>query len=482
MLAVLAATPLALVSCGSDDPSGPDTLQITTTEVADALVGEPYSEGVAASGGDGDYSWQIVSGTLPTGLQAVVEDLPENDLLITGVPEGTGSSTFTVEVRDGRGRTDTQQLTLRVRPAPGAGVIRTHVIPPALAGFVYQPVLRTTDTVPDYTWSVVEGSLPAGVTLGEDGQFQGTPQSTDTVTFTVQAASAENAGRQTYTLRVVADRPGRFNITPFSVVQVPPGLDDNVAEAIRRWEEAIVGDLSVAMTQIGLFDPADCGGFGQLVEGAPVDDILIMVNIDSIDGRGDILAQAGPCSIRNNGLPVTGLLTLDEVDLEAFLSEETVTDITQHEMGHVLGIGSLWQFLDLVEGTGGPDPRYTGTEAVAAYHAAGGEDPTIPVEAEGGAGTRDSHWRESVFGGELMTGFSSPDGVDMFLSRMSIASLADLGFSVNLDAADSGTLLPAAIAAEDHSGARAGRDIVGVGPIRVTPDNPDLRPDSGGTP
>ena len=52
----------------------------------------------------------------------------------------------------------------------------------------------------------------------------------------------------------------------------------------------------------------------------------------------------------------------------------------------------------------------------------------------GGPGTRDSHWREAVFGNELMTGFIN-QGVNP-VSRLTIASLADLGYQVNLEAAD----------------------------------------------
>ena len=63
----------------------------------------------------------------------------------------------------------------------------------------------------------------------------------------------------------------------------------------------------------------------------------------------------------------------------------------------------------------------------------GGHQP-VPVANTGGPGTRCGHWREAVFGNELMTGFldtgSNP------ISRLTIASLADLGYEVNLEAAD----------------------------------------------
>jgi hypothetical protein len=62
------------------------------------------------------------------------------------------------------------------------------------------------------------------------------------------------------------------------------------------------------------------------------------------------------------------------------------------------------------------------------------------VENTGGAGTRDGHWRESVFGNELMTGFynSGPNP----LSAVSAASLRDLGYVVDDSRTEAFTLPP----------------------------------------
>jgi hypothetical protein len=63
---------------------------------------------------------------------------------------------------------------------------------------------------------------------------------------------------------------------------------------------------------------------------------------------------------------------------------------------------------------------------------------TVPVEAGGGLGTALSHWRESVFDKEIMTGFLDSSG--NVLSRLSIASMADLGYQVDITTADAYTL------------------------------------------
>ena len=67
----------------------------------------------------------------------------------------------------------------------------------------------------------------------------------------------------------------------------------------------------------------------------------------------------------------------------------------------------------------------------------------VPVENEkGGVGTRDGHWRQSVFGPhELMEGFASPGAaMRQPLSAITIQSLADLGYIVDVTQADAYTL------------------------------------------
>ena len=62
-----------------------------------------------------------------------------------------------------------------------------------------------------------------------------------------------------------------------------------------------------------------------------------------------------------------------------------------------------------------------------------------PLETGGGAGTADSHWSESIFGAELMTGYAE-SAPPMPLSRLTIAAMKDLGYGVDFSAAQSFTL------------------------------------------
>lgn len=194
-------------------------------------------------------------------------------------------------------------------------------------------------------------------------------------------------------------------------------------QAAARWSQAITGDLP-----------------NVTYNGTVIDDVLIYGSGTAIDGAGGILGQAGPDRIRSSsqgGLPYLGTMEFDTADLASMESNGSLFGVILHEMGHVLGIGTLWSSRGLLSGAGTSNPRFTGAQATAAYNAIfGRSDTSVPVENTGGSGTRDSHWRESVFTSELMTGWAS-GGLQM--SRVTIASLADIGYVVNLNAADAFT-------------------------------------------
>ncbi len=82
------------------------------------------------------------------------------------------------------------------------------------------------------------------------------------------------------------------------------------------------------------------------------------------------------------------------------------------------------------------NPVFNGPAAMPQYVLLldGGGTQPVPVENQGGGGTARVHWRESVFGNELMTGFVGAAGNP--LSKLTVASLQDVGYEVDLDAAD----------------------------------------------
>lgn len=222
--------------------------------------------------------------------------------------------------------------------------------------------------------------------------------------------------------------------------------------AVSIWESAIGGDLSP--TRLSQEELNKCGGehFEIGAEGSrAVDDLLIYAKVYEIDGPGGILGLAGPCFIRGEtGLPIAGVMGFDLADADAQGEAGTFQGTVLHEMAHVLGFGTLWEYLGLLANpasSNNDDPHFEGEAATAAFDSLGGASydlgGKVPVENLGGEGTRNGHWRESVFRDELMTGWVN--GPTDALSAVTVASLADLGFEeVDYAVADSYSLPAAA--------------------------------------
>ena len=204
-------------------------------------------------------------------------------------------------------------------------------------------------------------------------------------------------------------------------------------DAAARWEQVIRGDLP----NTPLNKRSNLCGQGEPAFNGTVDDIVIYAEVGPRDGRGGVLASAGPCLTRSgNGLTTYGVMNFDSADSNGPELFETIL----HEMGHVLGIGTLWTRFGLTNYGGGcpSNPRYTGSNAVSEWRSLGGSG-SVPVEAGGGGGTACGHWDEGVFGNELMTGFSEGSASEP-LSRLTIGSLQDMGYSVDKGAANAYSL------------------------------------------
>ena len=185
----------------------------------------------------------------------------------------------------------------------------------------------------------------------------------------------------------------------------------------------------------------DIGG-GARYRGTVIDDLYISAEVTQIDGTGGVLGQAGPTAAwTTNDLTAAGQMQFDVADAADFFSRGLWDDIIIHEMMHVLGFGTLWNYgshAGLVQN----GSEYVGPNALAAYNDAlgltgtGNEETFIPVETDGGSGTAGGHWDEAALTNELMTGYINDDHDpystgDNVLSKFSVMALADLGYAID---------------------------------------------------
>ena len=151
-----------------------------------------------------------------------------------------------------------------------------------------------------------------------------------------------------------------------------------------------------------------------MVNGEVIDDVLIHAEACAIDGPGGILGQAGPTHLRpacggaNVFFPAKGCMSVRHRRPGARCRRNgTLTDVITHEMGHVHGHRHHLARRRPADRRQHRQPDVHGKSAKKEYGTLKGTGPTaVPVENTGGPGTGNGHWRDTVFGDELMSGFS----------------------------------------------------------------------------
>ncbi len=267
-------------------------------------------------------------------------------------------------------------------------------------------------------------------------------------------------------VRVSGDRPASYTLAVSLVSAGDPlvgdgfdielrylGTEPTAAQrqaleaAARFWEAAIVGglpDLPIP-TSDWKCRPDDPSLFGEYI-----DDLLIFVRVEEIVGA---VAQSTICARRaeaDGGLPFIGAMAFNAADLARLEAHSYLERMAMRQIAIVMGFGLLWDESEFAllehpsvgpDGNAAPDPdtHFAGERAVAAFAEIAGDyaGAAVPVENDTeryGPGLLDLHWRESVFGSELMT--TVLDAVDAPVSRVTIASLADLGYEVDYDRAE----------------------------------------------
>jgi large repetitive protein len=88
------------------------TPTLTTASLPGGKVGTPYSQNLAVAGGTAPYQWTVYVGSLPRGLNLIV-----NTGVISGTPTSAGKASFTVQVADSNGLTANADLFITIEAA-----------------------------------------------------------------------------------------------------------------------------------------------------------------------------------------------------------------------------------------------------------------------------------------------------------------------------------------------------------------------------
>lgn len=138
--------------------------------------------------------FKVVEGEIPPGMDLFTQGVSTAG--ITGTPTTEGVFQFTLQVRDQTGTIDTESFQITVDPPlPLTITNQSDELSPGTVGEFYCcGNLFASGGVQPYSWSLVSGQLPPGLSLSESpGRITGTPTVAGTFTFTVRVTDDRGA-------------------------------------------------------------------------------------------------------------------------------------------------------------------------------------------------------------------------------------------------------------------------------------------------
>jgi hypothetical protein len=182
---VIAAAPVT--------PPGCPVITIAPPTLPGGTVGVAYSQAITGSGGTAPYTFGVTVGTLPAGLTLTAAGL------LAGTPTTPGTVTFTIRGTDALGCFADVVRTVVVVAAPVTPPVCPVVtLSPAtigngLVGQAWSQTLTASGGTAPYTFGLVSGALPTGVTLttvGGLGLLSGTSTTNGSYAFTIRATDS----------------------------------------------------------------------------------------------------------------------------------------------------------------------------------------------------------------------------------------------------------------------------------------------------
>ncbi len=236
---------------------------VVPTNLPGGTVGTAYNQTIGTSP-TGAFSFAVTSGALPIGLM-----LNAATGAITGTPTQSGSFSFTITAT-GAECSGSRGYTIAI----GCPVITLAALSNTTVGAGYAgSVAASPNGV--YSYSLLTGSLPAGLTLNvSNGALTGTASVPGTFGFTIRAQSAKGCGgQQSYTLTVgcptivlsalvtptlnspyqqtVVASPGGGNYSYVLAGSLPAGLSLNAATGVISGTPTAAGAYNFTITANG---------------------------------------------------------------------------------------------------------------------------------------------------------------------------------------------------------------------------------------
>jgi large repetitive protein len=200
-ISALAAAPTATQAA----TTAPLYYVLPTTSQLSGTVGSPFAQGFQVlGGGTRPITWSITSGSLPSGL-TLIKNWGNSSTMISGTPTKVQTNTFTLLAKDRSGNSLRKSFTIVISAASAP---RFTAIDSALAsgevGVDYSWSLYTSGGTMPYTFSIISGALPPGLTLTSNGgAIFGVPTTRGIYSFTATVVDANGLqASRTFTITI----------------------------------------------------------------------------------------------------------------------------------------------------------------------------------------------------------------------------------------------------------------------------------------
>ncbi|MDN8662653.1 putative Ig domain-containing protein [Stenotrophomonas indicatrix] len=166
----------------------------------------------ASSGGTAPYSYALAAGSLPVGVSF------NSAGVLSGTPTVPGNYNIAVRAADsstGAGAPFALQQNYTIVVATPAIAIDPPSLPNGSAGVAYNAQLSSSGGIAPYSYSLLSGALPVGMSFNSAGALTGVPRSDGNFSITVGSTDSNSQ---------TANRAYTFTITPATVVLAPAPL------------------------------------------------------------------------------------------------------------------------------------------------------------------------------------------------------------------------------------------------------------------
>jgi len=261
--------------------------QFLLNNIGVATIGSFYVAYVGPTGGNGQFTTTVTSGSLPPGLSLS----PSN---ILGFPTQLGTFTANLQAVDTSSPPYSATATVTIVVVPTPIVMSNTVSSPTPVNALYHSQIGVTGGTPPYSWGLDSGQLPPGVALDTaTGFLDGTPSKTGLYSFKVRATDSSSPPQNNYGNYFIEVRPGRIRNDSIATATPLFGFGTNSFVSISPYIDPI--DAVTANPDTDYFRLLAAGGSTVHVEtfAQRYNATLLDTVIELLDQNGQRLSACG---------------------------------------------------------------------------------------------------------------------------------------------------------------------------------------------